>query len=196
MGRANKPKKQRRRANTAAESKSDKERTIEALRAVKLLQGNGIGPIPSGQTAGSASVANKSVGSFGITSEATGSGLEWYEKYQDEKLSGVETRLNAHASDLIYETRIKLESKLSTIKTSMVKYLVSTIVAIIIGFIGYYFIAFESIESKLLATMDLQMSEFRLDLDGVIKAIKKIELNSTNENTKGHLDNEIIQEPK
>ena len=163
---------------------------LSALRAVHNLQQNIAVDLSNTQTTSSSSPEDKSVSSEGLDGNVTGTGLQWYEKFHDEKLNNVETRLGAKASELINEIKIDFGQKLSDHKDSNIKFLVSSIVSVVVAFVIFYFTALNTMEgsvrdhiSKDLKLLEREMMEFRNTIGEIRLALSTITENKESKKT-------------
>ncbi len=110
--------------------------------------------------------------------DPTGGSLQWYEKFHDEKISNVETRIGAQTTSMLYEMKSELEKKISDIRDSSNKHtvtiIVSIVVAFIIAFLAFYFSALSSIESNVKSSISDGLN--KLDSQ-IIELRKKVEMN-------------------
>lgn len=101
----------------------------------------------------------------------------YYERYQDEKMKNIAAEIESRSTEKIHEIKQYVTSEVSTYRTDMMKWMIGTVVAILLGLIIFHFTSLSNISGNLESKFQKQFSDIR-------EKITRIE-NSITDNGKG-----------
>lgn len=153
---------------------------LDALNSVKKLQTNMHAKPLVSETQAVAVAPEESAGSNDINqNELTGGSLQWYEKYHDEKINNVETRLGAQTTEMILDLENTMNEKISSIKEKGSIHTITIVVTIIVGFVvfflGFYLTAIEVVEKNVESNISRDVKSVEDRVVGLGSRIEKLE---------------------
>lgn len=117
----------------------------------------------------------------------------YYEKYHDEKLRNIASKIEARSSEKLSQIKNHVTTIISNIKVEMLKWMIGTVIVIILGLIAFHFISLSNISAKLSNLYTPKIEQ----ITNKINALEEKVTNYLNDkpSNKGIKDKKQVQQP-